>query len=520
MCVSQRRWTGCRGPCSPVLPLVLLLLLPLSFLSSTPPLAQGAIHIPGGLSQPPVMMEMPSSHTAFSPEDIYLPCEATGNPTPTFRWVKNGKMMETTGKGTGTLRASEDEDIESYDGTYLCYASNILGTAMTQTVRVIVEAQPVLQKQHKIRAETIEGDSIVLSCSPPESSTPPHIHWMDKKMVHIKESDRVTVGLNGNLYFSNVVKSDSRADYICNAQYAAARTILPETAVSLTVNRSNDVVHDRKPHLFTPQGTHSTVLALRERSFILECIPKGLPTPKVEWKKKDGSLEETSAQLEKHNRWLRFDSVTQEDDGEYECRAFNTHGSVTHSFTVTVEAAPYWVKEPQNLLYAPGETVRLDCQAEGIPTPVVTWRINGEPISEVDSDPRRSVLGGVLILRDVVYADTAVYQCEATNRHGAILVNTYLYVVELPPQILSSDGVVYRVTEGGDIMLHCESFGSPQPQVTWEDENGLPLLSHAGISLLTNGTIRLHKASPEDSGFYICSIRHTNITITAHLEVF
>lgn len=46
MCVSQRRWTGYRGPRSPGLPLILLLLLPLSFLSSTPPLAQGAIHIP------------------------------------------------------------------------------------------------------------------------------------------------------------------------------------------------------------------------------------------------------------------------------------------------------------------------------------------------------------------------------------------------------------------------------------------------------------------------------------------
>lgn len=46
MCVSQSRWMGRRGMCSPALPLVLLLLLPLSFLSSTPSFAQGAIHIP------------------------------------------------------------------------------------------------------------------------------------------------------------------------------------------------------------------------------------------------------------------------------------------------------------------------------------------------------------------------------------------------------------------------------------------------------------------------------------------
>lgn len=49
--------------------------------------------------------------------------------------------------------------------------------------------------------------------------------------------------------------------------------------------------------------------------------------------------------------------------------------------------------------------------------------------AEVDEEPRRSVSGGVLILRDVVFADTAVYQCEATNKHGSALLNTFLHVV-------------------------------------------------------------------------------------------
>lgn len=44
-------------------------------------------------------------------------------------------------------------------------------------------------------------------------------------------------------------------------------------------------------------------------------------------------------------------------------------------------AAPYWIKEPDSELYAPGETVKLDCQADGIPTPQITWSINGNPLS-------------------------------------------------------------------------------------------------------------------------------------------
>ncbi|XP_078144162.1 neural cell adhesion molecule L1.1-like [Centroberyx gerrardi] len=524
MCVSQRRWTGYRGPCSPALLLLLLFLLPLSFLSSTPPFAQGAIHIPKdykvhNMSQPPVLTEMPTSYTAFSREEISLTCEATGNPTPIFRWVKDGEAFGPERKASGSLRAEGEEPLSDYQGSYRCYASNTLGTAMTHTIKLITEPRPHPPRQEKIHKKADEGDSMILPCDPPKSSIPTVFHWMDKRMIHIRQSERVIMGLDGNMYFANVLKNDSRNDYICHAQYSDARTILLKDAISLTVTPSNDVARHRKPHFFRHPGPHTSVPALKGHSLTLECIPKGLPTPKVEWKKKDGNLDETSGQVENYDRRLHFESIAQEDDGEYECRASNTQGSTAHSFTVTVEAEPYWVKEPQNLLYAPGETVRLDCQAEGIPTPTITWSINGEPIAEVDDDPRRSVSGGVLILRDVEFADTAVYQCEATNKHGNILINTYIYVIELPPQILSSDGVVYRVTEGRDIRLHCETFGSPRPHVTWEGEDMDPLLSDPRVSLLTNGTIELSNASRNDSGAYTCTVKHTNISITAHLEV-
>ncbi|XP_019746295.1 neural cell adhesion molecule L1.1-like isoform X2 [Hippocampus comes] len=510
----------------PIFPFVLF---PLTFLSpSTLPLAQGALIIPQGykannLSQPPVLtqpFEVMTSYTAFYRDDIILPCEASGNPPPTFRWVKDGRTFGSERTGSGTLEVSEDEALELYQGTFRCYASNTLGTAMTHKVHINVEAQPVLLKQQKLRREAYVGESMVLTCNPPPSSAPPQIHWMDKKLVHIRQSDRVMVGLNGNLYFANLLKSDSREDYFCNSHYIEARTILPDTAIALTVLPSNDVAHGKPAQIFHPSSSHSSVLALRGQSLTLECIPKGLPTPKVEWKKKDGKLDETGGHPENHNRWLYFDSVDQRDDGEYECRASNVHGSSVHSFTVTVEAAPYWVKELQNLRYAPGETVRLDCLAEGIPTPNITWSINGQPLSAVDEDTRRRVSGGVLRLTDVLLSDTAVYQCEATNDHGSILLNAYLHVVELPPQILSSDGVVYRITEGGTIKMSCETFGSPRPHVKWEGEDWAPLLSDPRVSLLTNGTLELSDVGPGDSGMYTCLIKNTNISINAHLEVF
>ncbi|TWW56067.1 Neural cell adhesion molecule L1 [Takifugu flavidus] len=605
MCVSQRWWRSSRGCLAPGLPL-LLLLSPLTFLITTPPLALGAIQIPkhceycvhhtcpvhmqprtGGLgqpaggsdpvhmklvdwselvlrdkagnstvSQPPVLFEVPKSITAFSPVDIHLPCEATGNPPPTFHWVKGGVLIR-SGLHSGTLMAEEEEPLQQFEGHYRCYATNIYGTAMTQSVQVIVEAQPVLLRQQQVHKKSYEGESIILSCNPPESSIPPFIHWMDKLMVHISQSERVLVGLDGNLYFSNLLRNDSRKDYMCNAQYLAARTILTESVISLTVVPSKDVAQARKPHFFKHTGPHSSVLALRGHRVTLECIPKGLAverdikrggeagalrraervapaltelwrplhhrthTKVVGVKKKDGRLGETSGQPDKHNRWFHFESIGLNDDGEYECKALNSHGFTTHSFTVTVEAAPYWVKEPASQLYSPGETVHLDCQAEGIPTPSITWSINGRNITEVDEEPRRSVSGGTLILRDVVLADTAVYQCEATNKHGSALLNTFLHVVELPPQILTSDGLLYRVTEGRNILMDCEVFGSPRPDITWEGEDRLPLLSDPRVSLMTNGTLVISEVDHDDAGVYSCSVKHNNnVSINAHLEVY
>lgn len=48
---------------------------------------------------------------------------------------------------------------------------------------------------------------------------------------------------------------------------------------------------------------------------------------------------------------------------------------------LSLVAAPYWTNAPVSQLYAPGETVKLDCQADGTPFPVVSWSKNGIPLS-------------------------------------------------------------------------------------------------------------------------------------------
>ncbi|XP_041953546.1 neural cell adhesion molecule L1.1-like isoform X3 [Alosa sapidissima] len=489
-------------------------LLRLLFLVMATSSVQGFIDIPKGLSSPPVITKQPTSVLAFSPEDITLCCTASGTPEPSYRWVKDGALFAEL-EDDGTLVANKSLSLDDYQGEYRCYASNVLGTAVSDLVTVTAGYIPSLYKEQQQTFRKVEGESLVMPCDPPPDSPPHKIYWMDNDIKHIEMSDRVTPGLDGYLYFANVVPSDNRSDYTCNVRFR--QHMISKEPITLKVNR-NALVEERKPHIARPAKSHSSYTVLRGQSFNLECIPYGLPTPTVTWKRTRNSNQEQPLNTKNYGRWLHFEKISESDDGEYECIAQNSAGSASHTYFLTVEAAPHFTKQTQNLLYAPGETVRLECQAEGIPTPEVTWRINGVPISDVD-EPRRKVTKSVLILTEAKYSDTAVYQCEAVNRHGITLINTYIHVIELAPQILTEDNKKYMMVEGKTASLECNAFGSPRPGVLWEDPRMEQAQSHSRISQTVEGTLRITDVRAADSGLYTCSVLKSNLSISAILEV-
>ncbi|XP_029102034.1 neural cell adhesion molecule L1.2 isoform X2 [Scleropages formosus] len=523
---THRQRFGRRGRCRPLPPRLALLLLTVALGPG-----QAAIRIPAGyqvgeFKQPPEITVQPVSVTAFTADDISLTCEASGNPAPSFRWVKDGEEFDptsdpqlSTSADSGSFSASGNDPIGEYQGKYSCYAYNGLGTAVSNEVQIIIENTPKYVKEKKVTRKVEEGESVVLKCNPPSSTVAPFIHWMDRNLRHFEQSERVTQGRDGNLYFANVFASDGRDDYTCHAQYISARTILPKEPISLTVTTSNSVLRNRRPQMMHPSGAHSSYLALRGSTLELECIPEGLPTPTIQWVRRDGVLSESRTSRQNFERVLRFTNISETDSGEYQCMASNSQGVVVHTYTVTVEAAPYWTKSPESQLYAPGETVRLDCQADGIPTPTITWSLNGSPISSVDPDPRRRAEGGTMVMEDVQPGDTAVYQCLASNKHGTALFNTYVYIIELPPQMLTEDAKVYTVVEGQRALLSCETFGSPKPKITWEGESSDTLLSDPRVSQLANGTLQIASIAQEDAGLYTCSVPGANLSITAELDV-
>uniref|UniRef100_A0A7N6AME4 Neural cell adhesion molecule L1 n=1 Tax=Anabas testudineus TaxID=64144 RepID=A0A7N6AME4_ANATE len=463
------------------------------------------------VKRPPIITTHPESVTVFSVEDLVMSCEASGNPPPSFRWTKDGeefdpgsdpelKVTELTGSFAFYTLSNTMDTLKQYQGKYVCYAFNELGTAVSNEATLSTDGKSTLiQKEKKVTVKSEQGSSIVLKCNPPQSSMEPIIHWMDSRLHHIQLNQRVVVGKDGNLYFAHLTPEDSRNDYTCNVQYLATRTILAKEPITLTVTPSNSVVRNKRPQMMRPSSTQSTYHVLRGQTVELECIVQGLPTPDVMWLRKDGELFESRTTKDMFDRRLRFNNISESDAGEYQCRANNSQGKITHTYTVIVEAAPYWLKEPVSQLYAPGETVRLDCQADGIPTPTISWTVNGLPLP--GSECADHV--GSLILNEVKFKDTAIYQCRASNKHGTILTNTNVYVVELPPQILTEDGNTYTFAEVSNQALLL--LGK------WEN--------NPRVNLLTNGGLEISNVTHDDEGFYTCSVQNTNLSISAELEV-
>uniref|UniRef100_A0A4W4EN23 Neural cell adhesion molecule L1-like protein n=1 Tax=Electrophorus electricus TaxID=8005 RepID=A0A4W4EN23_ELEEL len=480
------------------------------------------------------MEQSPASLIAFPfDESFAVQCEATGNPEPEFKWTKNGQDFDPyqdlrllTEEDSGTFVIPNNGNLTEFQGIYRCYASNKLGTAMSEEIEFIVPNVPKFPKEKIEPLKVEEGQPVILECSPPKGIPPLQIYWMTIGLRHIEQDERVSVGLNGNLYFSNAVRADSRHDYCCFAAFPRIRTIVQKTAMShvLTVMLpllffpANSIL-ERKPSLMSPPGDRTYTHHVKGEELLLECIAEGFPTPKVEWSRVGHGLSDRAV-VENHGKILSIEEVQQEDEGKYMCKARNAHGEAVHYFYVTVEEPPKWEVEPKSQLKMIGADVVIRCVVSGKPAPTVAWMVNGHPINEVPAGSRK-VYDDRIVIHNARPKDSAVYQCEASNRHGTILANANIMIMNLPPLILTEDGLRYMAVERSWVGMHCNVFSSPPSTVTWSRVDSVGTVEGPHFSMHTNGTLEIHGAVSEDEGEYSCFAQNTEgkSAITATLEV-
>uniref|UniRef100_H0WNF2 Neuronal cell adhesion molecule n=1 Tax=Otolemur garnettii TaxID=30611 RepID=H0WNF2_OTOGA len=469
------------------------------------------------LVQPPtITQQSPKDYIIDPRENIVIQCEAKGKPPPSFSWTRNGTHFDIDkdplvtmkpGSGTLVINIMSEGKAETYEGVYQCTARNERGAAISNNIVVRPSRSPLWTKE-KLEPITLRnGQSLVLPCRPPIGLPPPIIFWMDNSFQRLPQSERVSQGLNGDLYFSNVLPEDTREDYICYARFNHTQTIQQKQPISVKVISAKSS-RERPPTFLTPEGNASNKEELRGNVLSLECIAEGLPTPIIHWIKEDGTLPVNRMSYKNFKKTLQITHVSEADSGNYQCIAKNALGAIHHTISVTVKAAPYWIMAPQNLVLSPGEDGTLICRANGNPKPRISWLTNGVPVEISPEDPSRKIDGDTIIFSNVQERSSAVYQCNASNEYGYLLANAFINVLAEPPRILTPTNTLYQVIANRPALLDCAFFGSPLPTIEWFKGTKGSALREDIYILHENGTLEIPVAQKDSTGTYTCVARN------------
>lgn len=217
---------------------------------------------------------------------------------------------------------------------------------------------------------------------------------------------------------------------------------------------------------------------------------------------------------------LHLRHITFNHEGRYQCIISNHFGSSYSSKArVTVNVLPSFVKTPRDITIRTGTKARLECAAEGHPTPQVAWQKDGGTDFPAARERRMRVMpdDDVFFIMDVKPEDMGTYSCTAKNTAGMISANVTLTVLETPH--LAQEMEDRNVVVGETVALQCKALGSPPPRITWfKGEEPLhPSDRHhftPGNQLLVIGSTTL-----EDAGRYTCVMSNTLGTERAHLQL-
>ncbi|XP_058122733.1 roundabout homolog 2-like [Anopheles ziemanni] len=171
---------------------------------------------------------------------------------------------------------------------------------------------------------------------------------------------------------------------------------------------------------------------------------------------------------------------------------------------------PKITEHPLDVIVPRHEPATLNCKAEGVPTPTVTWFKDGEPIKVEQGSLKILLPAGGLFFLKVVHSrresDAGVYWCEAKNELGVARSHNATLQVSVLREEFRLEPQNTRVAQGETVLLECgPPRGYPEPTVFWR-KNGqtLDLTNSKRIRIVDGGNLAIQDARQTDDGRYQC----------------
>uniref|UniRef100_A0A8C8AIY4 Myopalladin n=1 Tax=Otus sunia TaxID=257818 RepID=A0A8C8AIY4_9STRI len=339
------------------------------------------------------------------------------------------------------------------------------------------------------------------------------------------------------------------------------------------VDESDDEIHHEEiptgkyiAPIFDKRLKHFRVMEGSPITFTCKIV--GIPVPKVYWFKDGKQISKKNAHF-KMNREedgtcsLHIEASTNDDDGNYTIMAANPQGRISCSGHLMVQSIPvrgristiqphrtrprapegdketvqerffrpYFLQAPGDMVAHEGRLCRLDCKVSGLPTPDLTWLLNGKPVLPDGTHKMLVRETGVhsLLIDPLSQNDAGTYTCLATNKTGQNSFSLELTVVakevKKAPMFLEKLQNC-GVPEGYPVRLECRVVGMPPPVFYWKKDNETIPSNRERMSMHQDTTgyvcLLIQPAKKADAGWYTLSAKNEAgiVSCTARLDIY
>ncbi len=250
----------------------------------------------GGSSQAPVILSQPlSSQTVIAGASASISVSASGNPSPTLQWRKNGTSLLGATSATLVLNGVTARDA----ATYTVLIANTAGMAVSSNAVLVVNSRPVFTTQPAPQAMAM-GAKAVFAVS--VSAIPgANVQWM-KNHVAIPGATR-------SVFTIDSVRVEDLAVYAAVATNAVGSASSGDAELLIA-----------SPPVLTTQPSSQTVAARSDVTFLVSAT--GGPAPTLQWKKNGVNIPGATTEA------LVLRAVEKADEGIYTVEVANIMGWV------------------------------------------------------------------------------------------------------------------------------------------------------------------------------------------------
>ncbi|XP_060078232.1 hemicentin-1-like, partial [Ylistrum balloti] len=472
-----------------------------------------------------------TSYSGTTGSTIELSCSVSGSPSVTsVFWQKlSSSNVYTTlsidGSNYGGSTTSSPSlliyNANSADaGSYLCKASNSLGTSQSAAISVSVSGTVPTVSISQSSYSASFGSTITLICSVSASPAASNVFW---QRTSSGVTNSVTIDnskYGGSLTSSpslviNSVDSSDNGIYVCFATNSVGTGQSSQTTLTVTGN---------VPTVTVSQSSYSVNFGT---SVTLGCSITANPShTSVFWQRNVGSGTQ-SVTIDNVNfsgstvssPSLTVISASSSDSGSYRCFATNSIGTGQSGFTtlsVTGNTPTVSISQ-SSYSVTTGTSVTLACSVSANPSHTsVFWQRNvGSGTQSVTIDninfSGATVSSPSLTVISASSSDSGSYRCFATNSIGTGQSGfTTLSVTGNTPTVSISQSS-YSVTTGTSVTLACSVSANPSPtSVFWQRNVGsgtqsvtIDNVNFSGATVSSPSLIVI-SADSNDAGTYTC----------------